>query len=45
MVFVNDPSDALMIKEISIAGLNNDPIKVKKLNIPQSINKDLPRFY
>ena len=34
-----------MIKEISIAGLNNDPIKVKKPNIPQSDNKDLPRFF
>ena len=27
-----------MIKEISIAGLNNDPIKVKKPHIPQSDN-------
>jgi len=34
-----------MIQEISIAGLNNDPIKVKKPNIPQSNNKDLPRFF
>jgi hypothetical protein len=34
-----------MIKEISIAGLNNVPIKVKKPNIPQSDNKDLPRFF
>ena len=34
-----------MIKEISIVGLNNDPIKVKKPNIPQSDNKDLPRFF
>jgi hypothetical protein len=34
-----------MIKEISIAGLNNEPIKVKKPNIPQSDNKDLPRFF
>ena len=34
-----------MIKEILIAGLNNDPIKVKKPNIPQSDNKDLPRFF
>lgn len=34
-----------MIKEISISGLNNEPIKVKKPNIPQSDNKDLPRFF
>ena len=34
-----------MIKEISIVGLNNDPIKVKKSNIPQSDNKDLPRCF
>ena len=34
-----------MIQEISIAGLNNDPIKVKKPDIPQSNNKDLPRFF
>ncbi len=34
-----------MIKEISIAGLHNEPIKVKKPNIPQSDNKDLPRFF
>ena len=34
-----------MIKEISIAGLNNDPIKVKKPNIPQSDNKDSPSFF
>ena len=34
-----------MIKEISIAGLNNEPIKVKKPNIPQSDNEDLPRFF
>ena len=34
-----------MIKEISINGLNNDPIKVKKPNIPQSDNKFLPRFF
>ena len=34
-----------MIQEISIAGLNNDPIKVKKPNIPQSNNKDLPRCF
>ncbi len=33
------------IKEISIAGLSNDPIKVKRPNIPQSDNKDLPRFF
>ena len=33
------------IQEISIKGLNNDPIKVKKPNIPQSDNKDLPRFF
>jgi hypothetical protein len=34
-----------MIQEISTAGLNNDPINVKKPNIPQSNNKDLPRFF
>ena len=34
-----------MIQEISIAGLNNDPIKVKKPNIPQTNNKDLQRFF
>ena len=34
-----------MIKEIPIVGLNNEPIKVKKPNIPQSDNLDLPRFF
>jgi hypothetical protein len=34
-----------MIKEISIAGLKNDPIEVKKPNLAQSDNKDLPRFF
>ena len=34
-----------MIQEYQIKGLNNDPLKVKKPNIPQSNNKDLPRFF
>ncbi len=34
-----------MIQKNSIAGLNKDPIKVKKLNTPQSNNKDLPGFF
>ncbi len=34
-----------MIEEISITGLKNESIKVKKPNIPQSDNKDLPRFF
>jgi hypothetical protein len=34
-----------MIQEYHIKGLNNDPLKVKKPNIPQSNNKDLPRFF
>jgi hypothetical protein len=34
-----------MIQEYQIQGLNNDPLKVKKPNIPQSNNKDLPRFF
>jgi hypothetical protein len=32
-----------MIQEYQIKGLNNDPLKVKKPNIPH--NKDLPRFF
>ena len=34
-----------MIQEYQIKGLNNEPLKVKKPNIPQSNNKDLPRFF
>jgi len=34
-----------MIQEYHIKGLDNLPLKVKKPNIPQSNNKDLPRFF
>ena len=34
-----------MIQEYHIKCLNNDPLKVKKPNIPQSNNKHLPRFF
>ncbi len=34
-----------MIKEISIAEINNYPFKVKKPNSPHSDHKDLPRLF
>jgi hypothetical protein len=34
-----------MIQEYQIKGLNNDPLKVKKPDIPQSDNKDLHHFF